>query len=372
PRLSPEQPDQNSHLAVIGIALGGAYLAYRFVEQPIQRSSLGYTRWWHGHAVAAGLVVPVAIAAIVGTAVLAPASNGQGSNLSTADYPGGTVPASFGTAIRPGIPIQPVPAPAKQDWPRAYRDKCHQLQPVSTVIACTYGDDNAPMKAVALVGGSHSAHWLAALEALAQQNGWRIVSITKSSCPFEVKRQRKVDCIEWNENVVDYLRNLQPNAIFTTSSRPYRGDPKGANASQSRAALRKEYIPKGYLQQWARMAEMDLTIIAVRDSPWLGVDVPECIERNPTRILDCSRDRDQVTDRTDPTSKLRTKPMNVEFIDLTDRFCDQSVCFPVNGNLLIYSDAHQLPATFSRRLAPVLGERIRQVRPDLFAAGSGS
>ena len=69
----------------------------------------------------------------------------------------------------------------------------------------------------------------------------------------------------------------------------------------------------------------------------------------------------------DPASKLDPKPPNVEFIDLTDRFCDDTLCLPVSGNVLIYRDTHHLTREFSRTLAPALGERMRKVRPDLFS-----
>lgn len=68
----------------------------------------------------------------------------------------------------------------------------------------------------------------------------------------------------------------------------------------------------------------------------------------------------------DPTVELNPKPANVAFIDLTDRFCDDTLCLPVGGNLLIFRDTHHLTIEFSRTLAPTLGERMKAVRPDLF------
>jgi hypothetical protein len=68
----------------------------------------------------------------------------------------------------------------------------------------------------------------------------------------------------------------------------------------------------------------------------------------------------------DPTARLDPKPDNVTFIDLTDRYCDATTCFPVNGNVLIYRDKHHMSATYARSLAAVLGERMHRARPDLF------
>jgi hypothetical protein len=58
--------------------------------------------------------------------------------------------------------------------------------------------------------------------------------------------------------------------------------------------------------------------------------------------------------------------VNVDFIDMTDRFCDQTTCFPVSGNVIIYSDKNHLTVTFNRTMASTLEQRMKEVRPDLF------
>ncbi|MCB5175324.1 acyltransferase family protein [Microvirga lenta] len=358
-------------LLVIAMALCGAYGANRWIEQPIQRSSFGRNKAWHLHAMATGFAVPVLAVAVIWYAFLGFAEGNQNQGLSRSEYPGGSIPASSENALRAGIPLQPEPAVAKRDIARVYGDKCHQTQRKAEVIACPYGNERAPTKTIALVGGSHSAHWLAALEALAQQHGWRIVSITKSACPFELNHARKAPCVQWNENVIEYLASLKPDVVFTTSTRPFRRASTHPQGSRNGSPIREE-VPEGYLRQWERLDESGVSVIAIRDNPWLGADVPECVEKNAANVLDCGRPRDRVMDRVDPASQLRSKPRNVEFIDLTDRFCDQSRCFPVNGNVIIYSDSHHITTTYSRSLAPVLGERMRQVRPDLFVHSSGS
>lgn len=346
-------------LAVIVVALCGAYLANRWIEQPIQRSSLGKARRWHLHALGAAAAAPVV--AVTAIWILVNTGVDDIQTLSIKDYPGGSLMASMDTAVKPGTPIQPSPGVAKNDKSKPFVDKCHQDQRRSDIVACSYGNDRSPARTIALVGGSHSAHWLEALEQLAHQYGWRVLNITKSACPFEINAQRKQPCIEWNENIIGYLEQLKPDVVFTTSTRPYRGAPLAGSMEKQR-----EIIPQGYLQQWARLAEKGLTVVAVRDNPWLGTDIPECVERHSADVLKCSRRRTDVLDDFDPSSRLDPKPSNVAFIDLTDRFCDPERCLAVVGNLVVYKDKHHMTATFSRSLALPLGERMRQVKPDLF------
>jgi len=344
-------------LAVIAIALVAAYASTRWIEQPILRSAIGTRKAWHLHAMRAALAAPVLMIAIAWSIHLGPVETDLSQGLPVADYPGGTVPASMETALKPGIPLRPTPTAAKMDIAKVYGDMCHQDLFRAEVIECTYGSTDEPVKSIALVGGSHSAHWLAALEPLAQQYRWRIVSITKSGCAFDANGGRDSGCIQWNKNVIEKLRKLKPDAVFTTSTRRL-----------TRNGRKEEYIPKGYQEQWKRLAESGVSVIAVRDNPWLGFNVPECIEKNASNVMACSRPRRRLLNDVDPALALQPRPGNVAFIDMTDRFCDQSTCFPVSGNLIIYSDRHHITATFSRTLAGTLGERMKQVRPDLFPA----
>ena len=57
-----------------------------------------------------------------------------------------------------------------------------------------YGDPSST-RTLALVGGSHSVHWLPALEVIAKKQGWRIVVLHEEQLPF----QRRVGDIEQDE-----------------------------------------------------------------------------------------------------------------------------------------------------------------------------
>ncbi len=340
-------------LAVIGIALAGAYATYRFVEKPILKSSALQGGAWKPHAVGLAMVMPVLVSAVIWMALLGRGESSTGLSLTA--YPGGRIPAALETMLTPDASVMPNPAVAKRDIARVYRDKCHQKQKDATVIECIYGVKEGAEKTIALVGGSHSAHWLPALEVLAQQHGWRIVNITKSSCPFAGGYNSNAACMAWNEGVIASLARLKPDVVFTTSTR-----------RRSAAGKNEEFIPESYPQQWARLAQHGVHVLAVRDNPWMNFRVPECVEKNASNPMACSRPRSKIMSKVDPASELSPKPANVTFIDLTDRFCDQDTCYPVSGNVLIYSDKHHITATFSRSLADVLGQRMQQVRPDLF------
>ncbi|MBB3018895.1 peptidoglycan/LPS O-acetylase OafA/YrhL [Microvirga lupini] len=344
-------------LAVIAIALCGAYMTARGLEQPIQRSALGKRKVWHIHALATCFAIPIVVTAAVWILLLE--TKADPDNLPIANYPGGTLPASVETMIKPGIPLMPEFANVKRDLARGLLKECHQRVDEAAVIECEFGNLGAPTKTIAVVGGSHSSHWLPPLEILAKKYGWRVVNITKSACPFTVGGKLDPTCIEWNKNVIANLARLKPDVVFTPSTR-----------RQYIQGRKEEYIPEGYQAQWNRLAEIGVEVIAVRDNPWLGFHVPECLEANYPNIMACSRPRNRVLSDTDPSRLLSARPSNVKFIDMTDRFCDQKTCFPVSGNIMIYGDKHHFTVTFSRSMSTILGERMKQVRPDLFPSES--
>jgi hypothetical protein len=345
-------------LAVIAIALCGAFVSARWLEQPMQRSSIGQRKAWHIYAMSAALALPVVILATGWTIFVGSREKDRG--FSIADYPGGSIPASRETMVKHGVPLKPDIAVAKRDIAKVFLKDCHQNQNEAEVTECYFGNLNKPTKTVAIVGGSHSSHWFPALEIIAERYGWRIVNITKSACPFMMGGGNS-SCMEWNKNVVASIARLKPDVVFTTSTR-----------SRLVNGKREEYVPEGYKTQWSRLAEIGVRIIAVRDNPWLGFHVAECIEAKLNDIMACSRPRTQVLNHVDPSLELPTKPVNVDFIDMTDRFCDQSTCFSVSGNVIIYSDRNHFTVTFARTMASALEQRMKEVRPDLLVPGTES
>jgi peptidoglycan/LPS O-acetylase OafA/YrhL len=342
-------------LTVIAIALCGAYCTSRWVEAPLQRSSIGKRKAWHVHALAAGLEAPVVMIAAAWGMVLDQKGDGQG-------------PPAAASAFKQDLNR---PLEARSDKPRAYRDKCTQTRTGEELIVCTYGADQNPIKTLAVVGNSHSTQWLPALEILAQQYRWRIVLMTKDDCPFSTNERLPASCKQWRKELMGRVLELKPDAVLTTASRPSQRPLKEASASVGVPGKSMEYVPAGYVDQWSRITEQGLTVIALRDTPWMGLFVPKCLAGAPSIGINCGRLRKEVLDDVDPTTTLQKKPAGVAFVDMNDRFCDESICPPIRNDIIIYRDKHHITATYARSLAPVLGERMRKVRPDLFIESSG-
>lgn len=242
------------------------------------------------------------------------------------------------------IPAKPMPIQARQDLPKVYPDKCHQTQAETDVIECQYGETVNPEFTIALVGGSHSAHWLPALEVIAQDQNIEILSYTKSACRFTTGDDMSEECLAWNDNLIELLKEKRPNLVFTTATVSNRPN-----------------VPEGFIEQWEKLDAVDIPVFAIRDNAWFGFDVPSCVEEKGEDSLECSKLREEVLPSVSAWEKLENPPANVHYADLSDYLCDKEYCKPIVGNILVYRDSHHLTATYAATLAPYLWDEIKEL-----------
>ncbi len=50
--------------------------------------------------------------------------------------------------------------------------------------------------------------------------------------------------------------------------------------------------------------------------------------------------------------------LNIHFIDLTDRLCNNNVCWAFQGGEIIYRDNNHLTGSFANSLAPALATKL--------------
>lgn len=325
----------------------------------------------HASGLAAGPVLRRAAATVAAVGILLGGQSGYARHLrrqehqtllrpDPLDYPGGRLGVRNASPTPDRLPL-PGPFSLADDVPVSYVDGCHQSIKVSEPRVCTYGDPGGRIT-IALVGGSHAAHWLPALQQLAPELSLRILSITKSDCwlnddlrPNTRTIRIAHSCAEWNRRVVDTLRDLAPDAVFTTSTVLDRADGTASSAETSRG----EYVPPGYVAKWRQIASLGIDVLAVRDTPWHLSPPGECVDVFGAANPRCQRPRALVFARDDPSTQVEVVPLRFRRIDLTDRFCDEENCPPVVGHIQVYRDKHHLSATFAASLGPALAPHLR-------------
>ncbi|RIW31875.1 acyltransferase [Bacillus salacetis] len=262
------------------------------------------------------------------------------------EYPGAvSLKDDFNQSVEEGKGFIPRAIQARDDVPRGYKDGCHQKPGDPEVLECKYGSTDNPKYTIALVGGSHSAHWLPALEGVAAKENIMILNYTKSGCRFS-DGDVVDDCADWNGELMEILRSKKPDLVFLPAD-------VGANPN--------EEVPKGYIKKWEELDEANIPVFAVRDNPWPKFDVPSCIDEYGENSKKCLIDRGKAVPKESAWSKLKTPPNNVHYADLSDYFCEEEYCKPIVGNVLVYQDKNHITATYSQTLAPILREYLMPV-----------
>lgn len=293
-----------------------------------------------------------------------------GQNVAT-DYPGAAV--LFDPAVAQGMkprPFLPALGNVEGDVATAYAEGCIQNIKGVDVKRCNYGPDDALVK-IAIVGDSHAVHWLPALQALAEQDGIKVVGITKTSCntsglaPDHAKLGRPYDeCAEWTRNVVAYLNHENFDRIILSQS------PKHyvAGMRDKGSSANAQMIAEAMAKTWGGLKNGKEKLLLIRPTPWQRTLVRECVAQHPDAMDQCTGERSTVLQR-DAMVRL-AGITGYKIMDFTDLFCAGKHCPAVVGNVFVYRDAHHITATYMRTIAPELGRRLGL--PEKVGAGTAA
>ncbi len=260
----------------------------------------------------------------------------------------------------------PGPFTVRSDNPVTYASGCHQNRFSPEISRCDFGPADAG-HVVFLVGGSHSAHWLPSLQAVAEAQGWRVVSVTKSECIFAspddaglyLSEGYDPSCGVWNRAVMEMLLDERPDMVVALATRPVFARPDQRMTSD----VAGEHVPDGYVDHFQRLLEAGIDVVAIRDTPWMGRDIPNCVyARRYGDAEDCGKPRSAVLDDAGLAAELARLPDGVAFVDMTDAVCEADRCGVLRDGMLVYRDRHHLSATYAAHIGPLLAERIEAAR----------
>ena len=350
-------------LAVVTASALPAWLTYRAVEQPFHRSARLRVPW------RAGVLAAVCVAVGLGSAGLVQLQAARSLEQPADTAPGAAVLGADPAATEQPTRVDTVTPPlveAPDDVADVYADGCHQVRDSAEVASCVYGEEDSDT-VVALVGDSHAAHWQPALEVLAEENGWRLETYTKSSCLFgDALVWNAVDagpyesCHAWQEELTERLAAQRPDAVVVSADGSYR------LAGEDGPLGREESVPavaSAMAENWQRLEGAGVDVLALMDTPSPGLDVPECVATHLPDLEECAVPREEAVDRSGQAqlSAAAEQTPGVDVVDLTEYVCPQEECLPVVGGVLTHSDSHHLTATYARSLAPRLEEELADV-----------
>ena len=322
-----------------------------------------HLRWHRGvgiRMVSGAVVVLVAVLLVAsslmwqGHVALARASGAELGMLSMRDYPGAQALIENRTVAK--LPMRPSALEAEDDIPPSSVDHCVTGFTGGEVVTCVYGDPKGA-HTIALAGGSHSEHWLTALHQIGRQHGVRVTTYLKFGCPLTTKRvpiiagsfETYPSCRTWSDNALAQIIADRPDYVFFTSTRPILNGPG-------------DYVPDYYLGIWDELSANGIPMLGVRDTPWMirggwFFSPVDCLSSGGD-AESCGVPRNEALAQRNPTlDHLADYPL-MKALDLSDAVCRPTICRAVEGNVLVYHDAHHLSAAYVRTLTTELARQM--------------
>lgn len=248
--------------------------------------------------------------------------------------------------------ISPDPFTAKSDVGQfaECRTKIDDEEPVE----CVAGDLESSV-VVALVGDSLAQQWATAFDNVASVEGWRLVILTKAACSYtglEVSREgvRHDSCIAWNEKIQLRLLELGPDLVVITG----RDD---RNLIDGATVAKAESRDEAVLDHERRLSELlaaGSSVLAMAETPNAPFDIPECASENLGSLADCSFEPDNVVNALVEAASA----VGGSVLSMNDFFCSSIECPPVIGGVLVYRDARHASDTYIRTLTPALSDAL--------------
>jgi len=236
------------------------------------------------------------------------------------------------------------------DIPSLYAMGCDEWFRSEHVKVCGFGPEEAEHTAV-LMGDSIGVQWFPALRSLYTRPGWRLVVMTKSSCPMvdesffysRIGSDYSV-CDRWRDAALRTLYGLRPDLVFLGSAVSYPFDKDQWQSGTARvielagAAAREVYV--------------------LRATPTLPFDGPNCLARRDWRRQflpggECSAAAGNPweTDVHTWLQRAASGRGNATVLDLNPLVCPGGRCQAERDGRIIFRDSQHVSARFIETLA---------------------
>ena len=323
----PIKGDAGNTLLAIAISLFAAILTHKLIEEPIRYGRSKSVR--HGWQIALALFAMVVL-------------NSQLLRWNT--YTQNILASSKNNIYVNAI----------ADVPAIYQHGCDDWYHSEEVKPCVYGNENAEKTAV-LFGDSIGAQWFPALTEIMDPQQWKIIVLTKSSCPmvdvsFFYQRigREYTECAVWRDKSIEWLQGRHVDRLFV-----------GGTASS--AFTEKEWT-EGTRRILDRLARNADAIYLIEANPTLEFNGPDCLMKNKADGQGKCQSRSGSPQYTQVAAVLKnvvnTQP-KAHWIETSSFVCPDGQCQAMRNDVVIFRDTQHLTASFTALAAPHFLEQIQ-------------
>jgi peptidoglycan/LPS O-acetylase OafA/YrhL len=249
-------------------------------------------------------------------------------------------------------------AMAHGDAPVIYGMGCDDWYQSDRVRICAFGPADAAHTAV-LMGDSHAGQWFPAVAKAFDRPGWRLLVLTKSSCPmvdepffYERIGKEYTVCSSWRAHALVQVAELKPDLVLLGTV-----DTNGFSKTQ--------WID-GTAKVLDVLSPAAAHVYLLRDTPHLPFDGPDCLaehEGRPTWLglrHACSAAADDP--RGDQVyrwlGEAASRFANASMLDMNDQVCPGDVCSAERDGLVVFRDSQHLTGRFAASLGPVMAGKL--------------
>jgi peptidoglycan/LPS O-acetylase OafA/YrhL len=324
------------------IALGLAQITFWILEKPVRVSPFLVAR------PALSLSIAILVAAV---------------GLSAAKLVGRRVDLALRS------PVQANLWAAAHDSRTLFNAHCLAPAGVSRIKECEYGDRGSS-RTVILFGDSHAEHWFPALDAIAKDKHWRLLTLLKASCPVArvevynvVLKREDTECYQWREAALAKIVQQTPyliilsekNAVVVNQSLLMKG-----NVSHKIAPNKWE---EGLHSTVSYLDSYGVKTLVIADVPRAPLDIPTCLSRAAAHswgARNCVIRRDLALnlDAVQAENSAVKGIPGAKLVDFADKFCSGAICETTVRGEIVYRDSNHMTSTFAKGFAPLLEQQI--------------
>ncbi|SNQ51037.1 Acyltransferase 3 [Frankia canadensis] len=231
-------------------------------------------------------------------------------------------------------------------------NRCLAMFAQTAPAGCVVGDP-AGRTTVVLFGDSHASQWSAPLDTIGRERHWRVLLFAKADCPPAPYRDYIEDalgrpyteCDTWRADVLRTIARLRPNLVVVGSQ------------ARDRLAGRGPGVLAGLVRD---LRATGAAVVFLRDTPFPGFNVLDCLARHPARISACavSIAASRLASSARQIDNRGAREGGALLVDPAGWLCTADGCPLVVGNVLVYRDWSHLSDTYARLLAPYLGPAL--------------
>jgi len=253
--------------------------------------------------------------------------------------------------------LVPDPEVARDDKGPVILDGCRSGLEYTDAWTCVYGDP-ASAETVVLWGDSHAMQFSPPLIKLAEERGWRLVTMFRGNC-LTADVTFEPACDAWRANALDRIEAEQPKLVITATDTgngyALWEDGKRMSRQDSEPLLRGAY--ERTLEKLAGATRPRGGVILIRDLPRSGFRPPDCLLEHPEDLAACDFEGMRKNPPGFDLAAAR-KVGGVKLVDLSDVICPGGTCNSARDGMVVYRDATHISATYAETLTDLLGRQI--------------